>query len=455
MIELSVRRPVATAALYVALLALGAYSFGLIPLELLPDVSYPRLTVTATWRGASPESMEASVTAPLESAVQLVPGVRNVTSRSYATPRGPGSRSEIDVEFARDTRMQFARLELTERIAALEEELPPGIRPLVSPYVPDEFSDEQQDFLTWQIHGPFTPGRLTEEAREILVPVIAGVEGVADVLVAGAEPRELAIELDRERLESLDVRPADVRSQLQDISAPRPVGAVPLDGRVTALTVRTRAESVAELENLVVSTGPAGTVRLADVARIRDQAAEPTGYHRIDGRPAVTLEVYRSSGTNAVDVADRAKAAMDSASAELPPGVRVELDQDRSEDIRAQLSDLRLRALAAAVVIFLVLTVFLRSLGSVLVVFATIGFSVLIAVNLLFLGGFSLNVLTLAGLAWGFGLVVDNGIVVLENVDRYRARGSPPERASVEGARQVLLPVVAATATTGIVLVPF
>jgi HAE1 family hydrophobic/amphiphilic exporter-1 len=127
----------------------------------------------------------------------------------------------------------------------------------------------------------------------------------------------------------------------------------------------------------------------------------------------------------------------------------------RSREIGKQLTDLRLRAIAAAVVIFVVLMLFLRSLGAVLIVFATIGFSTLIAINMLFLGGFSLNILTLAGLAWGFGLIVDNGIVVLENVARHSALGEPPVEAASRGARQVVLPVVAATATTAIVLVPF
>jgi HAE1 family hydrophobic/amphiphilic exporter-1 len=110
-IDLAIRRPVATAAIYIALFALGAYSFRLIPLELLPDVQYPRLNVTAAWNGASPEALEAFVTAPLESAIRQVNGVRKVVSTSRADPRGTGSFAEIEIEFARETRMEFARLE--------------------------------------------------------------------------------------------------------------------------------------------------------------------------------------------------------------------------------------------------------------------------------------------------------------------------------------------------------
>ncbi|MDT8437245.1 MAG: efflux RND transporter permease subunit [Gemmatimonadota bacterium] len=456
MIDLAVRRPVATAALYLGLVALGAWSLRYIPVELLPDVDMPKLTVTARWGGASPEALEAFVTAPLEAAAQQVRGVRRITSTSAADPRGTGSTAEIELEFERGVRMDFARLDLGERIAALRGELPPGVVTQVQPWVPPEFSDEQQPFLSWQVRGPYTPGRLTQVAEESLRSTLAGVEGVAAVQVRGQEERVVAVELDRARLEAFGLRPADVEARLQELSTLRAPGTVELQGRRVALAVRTRVERVAELEDLVIrGGGGASPVRLRDVGSVRETSAEPRMYFRIDGQPTISVVVTREAGTNAVRVADAVKQEMDALAGRLPPGVAVELDRDESEEIRRQLSDLRLRAVAAAVVILLVLTLFLRSAGAVLVVFATIAFSVLFAVNLLYVGGFSLNVLTLAGLAWGFGLIVDNGIVVLENVERRRGDDPDPRNAARRGARQVALPVVAATATTAIVLVPF
>lgn len=456
MIDLSIRRPVATACIYVALLALGAYSFRLIPLELLPDVSYPRLTVTASWRGASPEAMEAFVTAPLEAAVQQVGGVRKVASVSRADARGTGSQAQIDVEFARETRMEFARLELGERIAALQAELPPGVRPSVTPYIPPEFAEESRPFLRFRLVGPYTFGRLGEVAEGQIGPALLALDGVSQVRVYGGEEREIEVELARGRLEGLGIRPDEVALRIREVSEPRAPGSVELEGRRVALAVRTRALTVSELEEVVVrARGVGGPVRVRDLGRVRERVAEPERYHRVDGQPAVSVLVHRHSGTNAVRLADRIKERLEELEEGFPPGVRLELDEDESREIRAQLTDLRLRALAAAVVIFVVLTLFLRSLGAVLVVFATIGFSVLIAVNCLYVGGFSLNVLTLAGLAWGFGLVVDNGIVVLENVERHRRGGKGREEAARAGARQVVLPVLAATFTTAVVLLPF
>ncbi len=455
MIDLSINRPVATAAIYVALVALGAYSFQLIPVELLPDVEYPRLTINASWGGASPEQMEAFVTSPLESAAQQVRGVRKITSTSSSDDRGTGSTSEIDVEFERTVRMDFARLDLSERISALRDELPPGVLPQVQPYVPREFSDEEQAFLSYQIRGPYTFGRLAELAEDEIQPALAAVDGVAAVTIRGDEQREVAIELDGERLESLGLRPADVEAKVRELSTLRAPGSLVLSGRQVALAVRTRVERVSELEELVLLQRPEGPVRLGDVGRVRETTADPLMYYRIDGLPTISVIISRESGTNAVRVAERVKAEIEPLQGKMPPGVVIELDVDESKEIHKQLTDLRLRSMMAAVVILLVLMLFLRSLEAVLVVFATIAFSILIAVNLLYLGGFSLNVLTLAGLAWGFGLIVDNGIVVLENVERHSHLERDPKKAASAGARQVMLPVIAATATTAIVLVPF
>ncbi|MGI9039060.1 MAG: efflux RND transporter permease subunit [Gemmatimonadota bacterium] len=455
MIELSIRRPVATAAIYVALMALGAYSFSFIPVGLLPDVDYPQLSIRANWAGASPEAMEAFVTAPLEGASQQVRGVRKISSTSRTEPRGNGSSSEITLEFERETRMDFARLELGERINSLRDELPSGVRPQISEYTPPDLATEDDGFMSYRMRGSYTDARLAEIAAEEVEPTIAAIDGVSDVVVFGTREREISIELDREKLEALGLRPADVRRRIDDLETLRAPGSLVLGGKQYALTVRTRIDRASELQDLVIVQRPEGPVRLSDLGSIREGIAEARSYFRINGQPTILIEVRRETGTNAVAVAEEVKQVVADLGNRLPVSVALELDADESREIGKQLTDLRLRAIAAAVVIFLVLMLFLRSLGAVLVVFATIGFSTLIAINLLYLGGFSLNILTLAGLAWGFGLIVDNGIVVLENVARHSALGEAPAEAASRGARQVVLPVVAATATTAIVLVPF
>jgi len=455
MIGLSVKRPVAAASVYAALLALGVFSFRSIPLEDLPDVALPSLTVRASWPGASPEAMEAAVTAPLEAVAQQVRGVKKIISVSAATSRGSGSSASISVEFERDTRMEFARLELSERIASVMDEMPPFVVPTVSEFVPVEFRGSELPLLSFQLTGPHTSARLGEIAEEQVAPTIRAMVGVAEVTVAGAQEREVTVELDRDLLETLGILPGEVGQRIFELAQPRAPGSVELQGRRWAVSVRTRALEPAELEDIVVRSGPGGVIRVGDLGRVRDGTAEPTGYTRVNGHPAVTLTVDRRTGANEIRVAGAVRNRMEELVSGLPPGLELRLLRDRSERIAAQLGDLRLRAIASALVIFLVLVVFLRSIAAVSVIFLTIGFCVLIAVNLLFVAGLTLNLLTMAGLAWGFGLVVDNGIVVMENVDRHRGRGKPRALAAVDGARQVWLPVLAATATTAVVLVPF
>ena len=279
MIDLAIRRPVATAAIYIALFALGVTSFRLIPVEDLPEVEFPRLTVTATWDGASPEALEAFVTAPLETVIQQVGGVEKVVSESSADQRGTGSSARIEVEFERDTRMEFARLELGERINSIRDELPEGVMPLLSEYVPQEFAEEEEQLLTFSLTGPYTFARLGEIAEEEIAPFVRGLPGVSAVDVRGAERREIAVELDRGRLEALGLRPEEVSRRIVELSEPKAPGSVELDGRQFAIAVRTRALEVSDIADMIVLTRPDGPVRVGDLGA----GARP------DGRPAVLL----------------------------------------------------------------------------------------------------------------------------------------------------------------------
>ncbi len=255
------------------------------------------------------------------------------------------------------------------------------------------------------------------------------------------------------------MRPTDVAQALNAAELIRTAGKLRRDNTEWVVSIRNDVEAAAELESLIVVPDTLGTgevVRVADVARIHDSTADPTQFYRIDGRPAIMIALVRGVGTNALHVAEDVKANVDEMRGELLAGTRLTLEYDGSREIERQLTDLRLRALAAAIVIFLVLLLFLGSFRTAGIVFATVVFSVLIAINLLYFGKFSLNVLTMAGLAMGFGLMVDNSIVVLENIyRRRRAGGEAAREAADKGTRQVALPIVAGTFTTVIVFLPF
>ncbi|MFC1660558.1 efflux RND transporter permease subunit [Gemmatimonadota bacterium] len=455
MIRLSIRRPVAVTMAYVAVALLGVAAWQNIPIELLPDTQLPHLTVTARWQGASPETIEAFLTSPIEAVIQQVRGVEKITSESYEE-QGTGIAS-ISIEFNRETDMDFARLDLSERLATLEEELPPGVRSLtVVPYVPREFAAQAgRPFLLYTLTGPYTLEALRAFVDDEVAPELNQIEGVAVVSAYGGRDRLVEIEMDEDRVTSLGLTPSAVFSRINDLDLVREAGSVRMGEREWSVTIRNRPSSVQDIREAIVSALGGRLIRVSDIANVRDTYEELQSLYRIDGRPAVAFVVMKEVGENTVRVADRVKARMAGLETRLPAGTRVILDQDESEDIKKQLTDLRYRALVSAAVIFLVLLIFLRSFRSAGVVFATIAFSVLIALNLIYFGGLSLNLLTLMGLAMGFGLIVDNSIVVLENVYRRWQRGERPLVAAEKGARQVVLPIMAATATTLIVFVPF
>lgn len=455
MIRLSIRRPVAVAMAYLAVGILGMAAWRNIPIELYPDTQLPRLQIQGNWYGTSPETIEAFLTSPIEGTVQQVRGVEKVTSESYEQ-QGMGI-SSVTVEFNRDTDMDFARLDLGERLATLEEELPPGVGSVtVSPYIPPEFAQQAgMAFLRYTLTGPYTLEALRAFLDDQLVPEVNQLEGVAVVRVSGGRDRLLEIEMDQTRVTSLGLTPSVVFQRITDLDLVREAGAIRRGGQEWSVTIRNRPSSVQEIRDAIVSDAGGRLIRVSDVAAVRDTYEEARSYYRIDGRPAVGFVVMKEVGANTVRVADRVKARLDQVQGRLPHGATLILDQDESEDIKEQLTSLRYRALVSGLVIFVVLLVFLRSFRSAGVVFLTIAFSVLIALNLIYFGGLSLNLLTLMGLAMGFGLIVDNSIVVLENVYRRWQGGEPALQAAENGAGQVVLPILAATATTLIVFVPF
>jgi HAE1 family hydrophobic/amphiphilic exporter-1 len=454
MIRLSIRRPVAITMAYFGVALLGVAAWRNIPIELLPDTDLPQLTVEANWRGASPEAMEAFVTSPMESAIQQVRGVEKITSIS-AEQYGSAT-AQIQVEFERDTDMDFARLDLSERLTVLEDELPAGVQPpRVTPYVPSELRDQTTPFFRYEVTGPYTQEALRAHVDDRVVPELLLVEGVATVDVRGGRERVLQIEMDERKINALGLNVWYVRQRISELEYVAEAGAVEVDGLLRTVAIRHNTESADEIRRTPLLTDQGRIVRVEDVARVHDTFEDPTSYNRINAQPAISFRVYKEIGVNTVQVADLVKARMAEIANIHPTGVELILDQDESEDIKKQLQDLRIRALIAAGVIFLVLLVFLRSFRSAAIVFMTIAFSILIALNLIYFGGFTLNVLTLMGLAMGFGLIVDNAIVVLENIYRKRQRGEEPEIAAEHGAKEVVLPILAATLTTVIVFIPF
>ena len=452
MIRLSVGRPVAISMAYFAIAFLGIRAWQNIPIELMPDAQLPRLTVAGSWPGASPETVEAFLTSPLEAQIQLIEGVEKVTSTSSE------ARANIRVDFARDTDMDFARLDLSERLYNLEERvLPPGVgRVTVIPYVPEEFSDAQRRaVLEYTFTGRRTHESLREHLVDVVVPELSQVDGAGRVRVYGGRERLLEVVLDKELMAATGVSTGDVATKLSSLDLVREAGAIREGERQWTVTIRNRPATAQDIRDAIIKSDRGRIVRISDIATVRHTFEEIRSHYRINGQPAVSMYIYKEIGTNSVQVAERVKERVAEVARSSPPNTRFILDRDESRQIRRQMSDQRSRAAISVIVIFAVLVLFLGSVRTSIVIFATIAFSVLIAVNVIYFAGYTMNQLTLMGLAAGFGLYVDNSIVVLENIYRRWQQGHSRREAIVDGATHVVLPIMAATATTLIVYAPF
>lgn len=448
MIRTAYRRPVAIAMVYVAVALLGLRAWVNIPIELYPNTQLPQLIITGNWPGASPETVEAFLASPVEGAVQLVQGVKRVTSESSE------SRTRIDAFFNHDTDMNFARLDLSERLRVLEEtQIPAGARISVRHFVPREF--QRGSLLQYTFTGALTLGALREHLDDVVVPELTRVKGVSQAQAIGGLERMIEIEIDREAMAGLGVSANEVTGVLNRLDLRGVAGAVREGDSEWTVTIRNRPSSALDIEDAIVRADRNRTVRIRDLATVRDTWEDITSHFRINNRPAVSLRIDREISANSVRVADAVKERMAELEARNPPNTRFILIGDESAEIRRQMSDLRSRVYISVIVIFAVLLIFLRSIRPAIVVFSTIAFSVLIALNFIYFGGLSLNLLTLMGLAMGFGLVVDNSIVVLENIYRRWQQGSSREDATRRGASRVVLAIIAATGTNLIVLVPF
>src|SRR5690606_27429170 len=323
MIRAFIRRPIAVSMIYLVVAALGFAAFRNVPIELLPDTDLPRLQVSAQWPGSSAEVIEAFLTAPLEAAIQQVRGVETITSTSSES-----GGAVISVEFARETDMDFARLELSERIASLEPDLPVGSSPpRVTMYIPDEFRDQQQSVLRYTVTGPYILEYLREFIDDHVVPELHQVEGVGSIQVSGGRARVLEIELDERKIQALGLSLQEVSARVSQMEIIREAGAVAAPGGLHyTLAVRQTPQTADDVADLPLLTNAGRLVRVADVARVYDTFEEMRQHYRIDGNPAVGMQVYKQPRSNTVAMAHAVRTEIDELSTALPPGMRIILD---------------------------------------------------------------------------------------------------------------------------------
>ncbi|AMW04251.1 efflux RND transporter permease subunit [Gemmatimonas phototrophica] len=444
LINAATRRPAVMWALAVALLMAGGIAFTRLPLATRTSVELPRLMVSSYWPGASPEVIETYLTSPIEAAVQGVRGVKRVNS----TSRDDACMLTVELEPRAD--VPLTRLAILERLELLRRELPPGAyQPQVSNYVPEGL--EEAPLLSLTIGGPYTPGTLQRVLEERVQPRLASVPGVAGVFARGGTQRGVSVSYDAARLRQLGIPPERLAQVVGASRVVQSLGTLSQGGRVRAVVLHDAPAAIASLDSLPVVGAGGRRFRLSELAVVRADEDARGQFFRIDGQPAVALDITRHPGADAIATAAALRTEIAAVQGTLPTGVRLVIAVDESEGLARELNDLAKRGAIATVAVLLVLLLFMRRVRAVAVVMGTTLVAIGGTALTLYLFDIPANLLTLAGLGMGVGILVQNAIVVVQRLLR------EPEGAAsrAEVTYRMAPAVLGGSLTTAVVLAPF
>ncbi len=439
----SIKRPVAVAMLFLAITLLGVISFFRLPIDLLPDIAYPRLVVYTSYPDVAPQEVERFVTERIEQQVAAVPGVENLRSVSRE------GLSLVTLRFAWGTDMDFAVLNVRERLDNIRDILPDQAeRPAVL----------RTDPTSEPIMGVSVSGRedlwaLKDLASEVFKRRLEQIDGVAQAAVAGGLEREIHVEVNPQRLDGYGFTVQQVVDALDAANQSAPGGTIRRGRYRYSLRTLGEFQTVSEIGDVPLgraqgdTTSVSGLIRLRDVAVVSDAYKDRESIARYNGREAVGLLVFKESGANTVRVADQVDEVLVQLRAEYPD-IRIDVAMNQAGFISDAISAVVQALMIGGALAFLVLFFFLRDARYPVAIALAIPISVVASFSLLDLAGVSLNIMSLGGLALGVGMLVDNSIVVLENIFRHRELGESPAEAAGNGANEVQGAITASTLTT-------
>ncbi|HLJ60478.1 MAG TPA: efflux RND transporter permease subunit [bacterium] len=441
----AVRNPVMVLMVCIAVVVLSQIGLQRLPRDLFPQITIPVISVQTNYNGASPETMERTVTYPLEQAVTRVAGVTQILS---TTRQGS---SNIQIWFGWGANLDVAEIEVIQNVQRALRNLPTGVS---QPFVL-KFDISNIPAVQVVVGGGGLDARqLYDLAYNTIEPQLERIPGVSQAFVNGGLLRQINVNVDPNKLQATGLTLQNVISAISNYNALIPAGNIQNPQINYQLNVPTLLQNVPQIQHVVVASNNGVPVHVGDVAQVVDGAATQTQIVRVNGRPGVLLFVARQPDANTIGVVNAVRAALPGLTG-IPKGVTLTLSFDQSQYIRAAISTLAQEAMIGALLTFLVVLVFLRSLWSVVIVSVGIPLSVSSALLLLYFSGQTLNIFTLGGLTLAIGRLVDDAIVVRENITRHLAvPGTPVLQAVLEATQEVGLPVLASTSTTIAVFFP-
>lgn len=442
--KIAIDRPVTTFMFYIAIVLLGFISLRQLSVDLLPDISYPRLSVVTQYPGVAPEEIETLITAPLEAAVSRIPGMRRVESVSKE------GVSYLSLEFGWGTDMDFAMLHTREKLDSVRYQLPEEAEnPTINPLDP-----KSKPIMVIAVSGESSLLELKEFCEELIKPRLEQIEGIGSAEVAGGVEREIQVEVNPQLLSLYGLTIDEVARRIDAFNRNLQGGNIRKGKFKYALRVVGEFEIVDEIGEInLKTTNERGVIRLRDVSRIEDSIKERQGATRLNGDESIGILVRKESGANTVAVTKKANQLFDQIRKEYPR-VSLLVVSEQARYIQGAISSVKEEVISGGILAFLVLLIFLQELRTSLTIFAVIAISIIATFNLLFFRNITLNIMSLGGLALGVGMLDDCAIVVSENIFRHRGLGKSLSEAAYIGTKEVGMAVSATIFTTIVVFLP-
>ncbi|MDP4536649.1 efflux RND transporter permease subunit [Alkalimonas collagenimarina] len=448
LVDVAVARPVTIWMFTLGILLFGLVSMGRLAVNLLPDLSYPTLTVRTEFAGAAPAEVEQLISKPIEEALGIVKGVRRVESVSRA------GRSDVVLEFGWGSDMDLASMEVREKLDVLflplDSEKPlllrfnPNLEPVVRLALSKDEGIRNERELT----------ELRTYAEEDLRRRVEALPGIAAVRPDGGLMQEIQILVDPQKLSQLQLDIHLISQRLKEENINLSGGRLETPGYDYLVRTINQFDSLQDIEQLYLTTVGQSRILLSDVAEVRDGYADRRSISYINGTEAIEVAIYKEGDANTVQVAESLLARLPALQQSLPAGYNLTLVYDQSAFIKQAIADVKSAAVIGGVLAMLVLYLFLRNAWATVIISVSIPVSVIATFNLMYGQGITLNMMSLGGIALAVGLLVDNAIVVLENIARHKEEGADAKTAARRGTGEVAMAITASTLTTVAVFFP-
>lgn len=440
----AINRPVSMFMVSAVIVLLGSISLFRLPVDLMPDVTYPTITVRVGYGGVGPAEIEQLIVRPLEQTLAATPGLDQINSTAS---EGSGN---VRLNFVWGTNLNEAADEVRTRVDRVRGRLPLESDP---PNI-SKFDASASPIMSIGVDSAvFDRVQLRELAENDLAQRLERVEGVAAVTVSGGLRRQIHIDLSKEKITAMDLAVERVISTIRSENQNVPLGEL-MEGD-TSYLLRSQGEfkSLEQIRDLVIQTKNGVPVYLRDIADIQDTTEDFRSFTRINGQPGVRLQVSKQSGKNTVAIASAVRAEMDRMNRDIR-NVRLTLLDDQSKFIVRSIAAVKDAVYLGAFLVIAIIFIFLRNIRSTFIICLSIPISIIGTFALLYFSGFTLNTMTFGGLALGVGMIVDASIVVLENTQRHMEHGKSRMQAAIEGSEEVWSAIVASTLTHVAVFVP-